>query len=89
MTDRPRREDCYQVPARVLEELAENAARKAVEAATPAIAEKAAKIGVQMAFEDMQKQAGAGLFRLAKYTAIGALLLFASWLAVLNAKVPG
>lgn len=89
MTDMQRREDCYQVPLRVLEELAENSARKAVEAATPEIAKQAAKLGVEIAFSQMQMQAGAGLFRLAKYTAIGALLLCASWLAILNSKLPG
>lgn len=88
MTDMQRREDCYQVPARVLEELAENAARKAIDAATPQIVKKAAEMGVEMAFEKMQMQAGAGLFRLAKYTIIGAILLIAGWLAVINGKVP-
>lgn len=82
MTDMQRREDEYRVPARVLEELAENAARKAIEAATPEIVEKAAKLGVQMAMDDLQRQAGAGLFQMMKYAAIGLILIVASWVAI-------
>lgn len=86
MTDVQRREDTYQIPARVLEDIAEKAAQKAVEAATPEIAEKAAKMGVQMAMMDLQQQAGAGLFQLAKYVLIGSLVALAGWLAMHNGK---
>lgn len=86
--DMQRREDQYQVPERVLEELAEAAARKAVHEATPAIARQAAEMGVQLALAEIHKEAGAGLFRLLKYVAIAGLLLAAGWLAMLNAK-PG
>lgn len=68
--DMQRSSDMYQVPPRVLQELAENAARKAVEEATPHIAEQAAKRAVELAFDDLKKQAGGGLFSLAKYVFI-------------------
>lgn len=82
-----RREDQYQVPARVLEELAETAARKAIHEATPEIVKAAAELGVQIAMDSIQREAGAGLFRIVKYVAIAGLLAIAGWLAVLNAKI--
>ena len=82
MTDDMQRSgDLYQVPPRVLQELAENAARKAVEEATPRIAEEAAKRAVELAFDDLKKQAGGGLFSLMKYLFIIALLSVAAFFA--------
>lgn len=76
--DMQRSSDLYQVPPRVLQELAENAARRAVEEATPRIAEEAAKRAVELAFDDLKKQAGGGLFHLAKYLFILMLLSIAA-----------
>lgn len=75
----------YQVPLRVLQDLARQAAMEALEAHMeknmPTIAAEAAKQGVGLFMDEVKKSAGGGLFQLVKLVSIAALLLIAGFLA--------